>query len=68
MIAQIIEDVLDWPVITAPWIIERYEVSGPTAHHAVERLLEIGILEPMVERRYRRLYGAPRVIELVESL
>ena len=68
VIAQIVEDLLDWPVITAPFAAQRYGVSGPTVHHAIERLLEIKVLEPMEKSRYRRLYLAPKVIELVESL
>ncbi len=68
VISQIVEDLLDWPVITAPFAAQRYGVSGPTVHHAIERLLEIKVLEPMEKSRYRRLYWAPKVIELVESL
>jgi Fic family protein len=67
-ISQIVEDLLDWPIVNAPWVIQQYGVSGPTAHHAIERLVEVGILNPLTSRRYRRVYGAQQVMDLVERL
>ena len=68
VIGQIVENLVDWPVITSRWVIDGYAVSGPTAHHAIDRLVEIGVLHEMTGRSYGRQFGATRVIELVENL
>ena len=68
LIAKIVEDLIDWPVITARSVVEHYEVSAPSAHHAIDRLVEVGILKELTGRSYGRRFGAVRVMELVESL
>jgi Fic family protein len=68
VIGQIVENLVDWPVITSRWVIDTYSVSGPTAHHAIDRLVEIEVLHEMTGKSYGRRFGATRVMELVESL
>ena len=43
-------------------------LGSPTAKSAIDRLCEIGVLEDMSEKSYRRAYGAMGVIRAVESL
>lgn len=68
VILSIAQDLIDWPVITMKFAAQKYEVSVPTAKHAIDRLVEIGVLTEMTGRRYRRVFGARDVIDLVESL
>jgi Fic family protein len=68
VVATIVEDLIDWPVITAPFVQSKYSVTAPTAKSAIDRLLEIGVLKEMTGRSYRRVYGAPDVIEAVEAI
>jgi Fic family protein len=68
VIAKIVEDLIDRPVITAGSVAEQYETSAPSAHHAIDRLVGIGVLEELTGRSYGRVFGARQVLELVESL
>ena len=67
-VASICEDLVDWPVISSPFVQKKYGVSAPTAKSAIDRLCEIGVLEDMSQKSYRRVYGAMGVIRAVESL
>lgn len=67
-ILRMAEDLVDWPVLTMTFAANKYGVSIPTAKSAIDRLVEIDVLEELTGRRYKRIFGAPRVIELVESL
>jgi Fic family protein len=68
VILELGEDLIDWPVINAPFAQQKYGKSAPTIHHAIERLVEIGELVELTGSSYRRVYGAQRVMDLVESL
>lgn len=68
LIVQIVEDLVDWPIISMPFVSAKYEVSTPTAKSAVDRLVEVGILQQLSIGPYRRVFGAQRVMDLVESL
>ncbi|MFC3688900.1 Fic family protein [Aquipuribacter hungaricus] len=68
VVVQIVEDLIDWPMISMPFVAEKYGVSGPTAKSAVDRLVEVAILKQVSEGPYRRIFGATPVMDLVESL
>lgn len=68
LIVDILENLADWPIITVPWVSTTYGVSTPTAKSAVDRLVELDVLKQLNERAYRRVFGATRVMDLVESL
>jgi Fic family protein len=67
-IVQLVNDLIDWPVITLMFTAQKYEVSVPTAKSAIDRLVELGVLEEMTGKTYNRVFGARAVIDLVESL
>jgi hypothetical protein len=67
-VANISEDLVDWPVITSSFVQKKYSVSAPTAKSAMDRLLEIGVLQELTGRTYGRVYGAVDVIKAVEAL
>jgi Fic family protein len=67
-VSSICEDLIDWPVISSPFVQRKYGVTAPTAKSAIDRLCEIGVIEEMTGRSYRRVYGALEVIKAVEAL
>lgn len=66
-VASILEDLVDWPVITSSFVQKKYDVSAPTAKSAIDRLMEIGILHETTGKSYGRVYAAYDVIRAVES-
>jgi Fic family protein len=68
VVARLSEDLIDWPIVDTRWVMDKYDVSRPTAKHAIDRLVEIEVLYEMTGKAYRRVYGAKRVMQLVESL
>lgn len=67
-VANICEDLIDWPIITARFVQDKYDVSAPTAKSVIDRLIEIGVLAQMPGRTYRRRYKATSVIDIVETM
>jgi Fic family protein len=67
-VANICSDLVDWPIITARFVQDKYGVSAPTAKSAIDRLVAIGVLKEMTGRSYGRSYGAPAVMRAVESM
>ncbi|HZN15465.1 MAG TPA: Fic family protein [Acidimicrobiales bacterium] len=67
-VAKLADALIEWPVISARWVQDRYEVSAPTAKSAIDRLVEIGVLHEMSGRRYRRVFGAADVMSAVDEL
>ena len=68
VVVQTVENLVDWPMISMPFVAEKYGVSVPTAKSAVDRLVEVEILKQVSEGPYRRIFGAIPVMDLVESL
>jgi Fic family protein len=67
-ITSLVDDLIDWPVITANFVQDKYGVSAPTAKSTIDRLCEIGVLRELSGRSYRRVFGATDVINAVEAL
>ncbi len=67
-VASIVEDLVDWPVITSSFVQQKYGVSPPTAKSAIDRLCELGVLTEITGRTYNRAFGARAVIDAVERL
>lgn len=68
VITKVAEYLIDWPIVTTRFVVDEFEVSTPTAQHAIDRLVEIGVLHEMTGRNYRRIFGAREVMGIVESL
>lgn len=62
------ESLIDWPIITNAVVQNRHNVRAPAAQSAIDRLVEVGALRELTGASYGRIYGATRVMELVESL
>ncbi|HEX3900938.1 MAG TPA: Fic/DOC family N-terminal domain-containing protein [Mycobacteriales bacterium] len=67
-IAVVAADLIDWPVVTMPFVRDHYGVSAPTAKGIVDRLVEIGVLTELTGKSYGRIYGAKNVIAAVEFM
>lgn len=68
VIVRLADDLINWPIITSRFAKDKYGISGPTAKSAIDRLLEIGVIEEITGKNYGRVYAAQDVIRLVESL
>lgn len=68
VITKVAESLIDWPVVTGRLVVEQFHVSGPTAQHAIDRLVELGALREMTGRSYSRIFGAHEVMRMVDSL
>lgn len=67
-ISTVAEALIDWPVVTNSVLQQRLGVTAPTAQNAIDRLVTIGALTELTGRTYGRVYGARRVIDIVEGL
>jgi Fic family protein len=67
-VANLLEDLVTWPVINSAFVQHKYGVSAPTAKSVIDRLVEIGVLHEFSGRAYRRRYAAVDIINAVESL
>jgi Fic family protein len=68
LISNVAEDLIQWPTVTATAIRDRHNVTAVSAQRSLDRLAEIGAIRELTGRTYRRVYGADRVMRLVESL
>jgi len=68
VIVKVAADLIDWPIVTASFIADHYDVSAPTAKSVIDRLVEIGVLTEMTGRTYGRRFAARDVMALVEYL
>jgi len=68
VIVKVAADLTDWPIVTASFIADHYDVSAPTAKSVIDRLVEIGVLTEMTGRTYGRRFAARDVMALVEYL
>jgi Fic family protein len=68
--AMVINDIADHPIVDTQTVAERYEVTPQTAHEALLRLSEAGVLveRPLSRRRKgrpRRVFAAAELIDLL---
>lgn len=67
-IHRLLEDLVEWPVITIADTAARYSVSTVNAARMVDHLVQIGVLEELTGRNYARVFGATYVMDAVESI
>jgi Fic family protein len=67
-IHQLLDDLIEWPVITTPFAVTKYDVRFPTASRMIGHLVEIGVLTEMTGKTYGRVYGAQQIIEIVDRI
>lgn len=65
--ARLMEDLIGQPIVTPTWAQKRYGVSYPAANEAIAKLVRDGVLTEMTGRSYARLFGASRVLQILEG-
>ena len=56
---------LDRPYVTAKRVTRELEVTAPTAHKAIDTLVDQGILTEVTGRKRNRVYLSPRIMDAV---
>ena len=64
-VVRLAENLFSTPIVTAARVAELLEVTRPTAHAAIDTLVERGDLVEMTGRERDRIYEAPRIFEAV---
>ncbi|MEO9248049.1 Fic family protein [Citricoccus nitrophenolicus] len=59
--------VMSQPAVTVRFLAERTGVSEPAASHAVEQMVDAGILAPVGERRRNRVWIAGEVLDVLDD-
>jgi Fic family protein len=67
-IHKLLEDLVEWPVVTIAFTAERYHVSQMNATRMVNHLVEIGVLTELTGKNYGRVFGAKYVMDTVEGI
>jgi Fic family protein len=67
-IHKLLEDLIEWPVVTIAFTADRYGVSIMNATRMVNHLVEIGVLEELTGKSYGRSFGARYVMDTVELI
>lgn len=67
-IAHLVEALIDWPIVSNTLLRDKFDVTPVTAQGAIDRLVELGVLEELTGGNYARVYGAREIMKLVESL
>ena len=64
-VIRLAEHLFTFPLVTASWAEKLLGVTRPTAHAAIEALVERGDLIEVTHRKRNRIYEAPRIYEAV---
>ncbi|MGO8957576.1 MAG: Fic family protein [Streptosporangiaceae bacterium] len=64
--ARLAGDLIGYPMLTATFVRELYQVSPQAANTAVARLAAVGILRQRTEGRYARIFSCDVVLALLE--
>lgn len=67
-IHKLLEDLIEWPVITIPFAATRYKVTTMNATRMVNHLVEVGVLKELTGKSYGRTFGATEVMRIIERL
>ena len=64
---RITEDLIGYPMITPTAAASRNDVTYPAANTAVNRLVQLGILEERTGRQYGRVFAARQVLNIINA-
>lgn len=63
---DVVDDLIEFPIVSVGAVGHRYDKSNQAARNAVNRLIELGLLEPFNDAKYDRLYWNPRVFQIIQ--
>jgi hypothetical protein len=61
-----VDDLIEFPIVSVGAVGHRHDKSNQAARNAVNRLIEVGLLEPFNNAKYDRLYWNPRVFQVIQ--
>ncbi len=64
---QLVDTLLENPVITVSGTEKRLEVTNRTARQYVQKLVDLGIVSQFGDRSYARVYYSPAIFEILEQ-
>ncbi len=64
---DIVNDLLEYPVITVTQAASKHNVTFPPANAAIQRMVKLGILREVTGRTYGRVYICPGVMQAVDQ-
>ena len=67
-IYDVLTDLTQSPIVSVASIAGRRGMTSTAAASIVNHLVEIGVLEEMTGRSYGRVFGATRVMKIVDSI
>lgn len=67
-IHEVLQDLIQWPVLTVASTAGSYHTSVGNATRMIEHLVEVGILEELTGRSYARVFGCRAVMAIVEAI
>jgi Fic family protein len=65
LMLRLVDHLFITPVITVPRAQALLGVTYPSAKHTVEKLVDIGVLEPFDARTYGKTWWAPKIVAVV---
>lgn len=63
---DVVDDLIEFPIVSVGAVGHRHDKSNQAARNAVNRLIEVGLLEPFNNAKYDRLYWNPRVFQVIQ--
>jgi Fic family protein len=67
VVLDIVDDLLEYPVITITEAASKHHVTYPPANSAIQRMVRLGILTEITGRSYGRAYGCQAVMRAIET-
>jgi len=67
LLLEIVDMLFEMPICTIPQVSERLQVGYPSAKNAVQRLVQSGILSPLGELNYGKVFVASDIMNILRS-
>jgi len=62
---DVVDDLIEFPIISVASVASRYAKTNQAARNALNRLIEIDLLQLFDDRAYDRLYWSPKVFDVI---
>jgi Fic family protein len=65
LVLRLVEQLFQSPYIAIPQAQKLLKVTYPSAQRSVERLVKLGVLKPVAQAAYGKMFVAPRILDIV---
>ena len=62
---SVVDLLLERPILDTPDLIQRYEITYPTARNTLSRLQELGIISEYTGKKRNQRFLAPEMMEIL---